>query len=145
MVWNLSRKTQPSLLPSLYDELNEFFNLPAETARSRGMFMPSVDVWEDEQNVYVETDMPGMEAKDIDASVQDGSLVISANKEQQEEDKKKNYWRTERYKGRFYREIGLPTPVDNTGIKAKYKNGVLQITAPKKQEERAEAQKIKIE
>ena len=137
-----------SALESLHDEMDTLFNwswgnLPLKTLKES--FAPAVDMWEDENNIYVEADLPGIEQKDISVKVKDEALIISAKKEQQKEEKKKNYHYYERFSGNFYRAIGLPTSVDTNKIVAKYKSGVLNVTLPKKEEKKEKAVDITIE
>lgn len=124
-------------LENLHEELNKLFNVsfgsdlvPQSQTRS-----PMIDVWEDEKQVYVEADLPGFEQKDVKVSLKDDVLVISGQKEARKEETKKNYFRCERYKGRFYRSIGLPSSVDASKVKAQYKQGILHIEMGKKQNE----------
>ncbi|MBN2484286.1 MAG: Hsp20/alpha crystallin family protein [Candidatus Omnitrophica bacterium] len=104
---------------------------------------PSVDVSEDEKTIYVDADLPGFEQKDIKVNAKDDILTISAERNEQKEEKKKGYLRTERFQGKFYRQIGLPIYADTGKIKATYKNGVLKLTVPKREE--AQTKEIAIE
>lgn len=134
-------------LEQLQGEINRLFDLSfgrlpseLETASS-----PSVDVSEDKDNIYVEADLPGLEQKDINITLKRDSLCISAKREESKEEKKKNYHRIERTSRNFYREIALPSGVDTSKIKALYKNGVLKVTLPKKEEEKEKEIKIDVE
>ncbi len=135
------------LLMSLHNEMSRLFGYSFGSFPSfkEEVFAPSVDVWEDKDNVYVETDLPGMEQKDIDLKLKGNSLVISAKKEEAKEEKKKNYYHAERYQGSFYRLMDLPSPVNASKIKASYKNGVLKVTLPKEEEEKSKEVKVKVE
>ena len=108
-------------------------------------FTPSVDVWDGKDNIYVEADISGVEQKDINVNLKDNTLTISAKKEEAKEEKKKNYYRSERYQGSFYRAMQLPSSVDESKIKANYKNGVLKLTLPKKEKDKAKEIKINVE
>jgi HSP20 family protein len=134
-------------LETLQDEINKLFDfsfgrIPALREET---FSPSLDLWEDKDNIYVEADLPGMEQKDINLKVRGDSLVISAKKEETKEEKKKGYLRRERIQGSFYRELGLPASVDANKIKANYKNGVLKVVLPKKEEEKEKEIVIDVE
>ena len=134
-------------LEALHDEINKLFNFSwgrFPTLREE-ILAPSVDVWEDKDNIYVEADIPGFEQKDISLNLKGDTLIISAKKEETKEEKKKNYYRCERYQGSFYREVILPSNIDASKIKAGYKNGVLKVTLPKKEEEKGKEIKIEVE
>jgi len=134
-------------LPVLQDEVERLFDIfyPREIASLDAVLVPKVDVSEDKDNIYVEADVPGFEQKDIKVSLKDGALSLSAKKEASKEEKKKNYHRIERAYGSFYRQIALPGQVDESKVKAVYKNGVLNLTLPKKEEEKAKEIKIDVE
>lgn len=104
---------------------------------------PALDIKEDEKNVKVEAEMPGMTAKDIDIHMENNSLVIKGEKKRKSEEKGENFHHVERGYGSFYRVVPMPCQVDREGIKAKYRDGVLTVTLPKSETERAE--RIKIE
>ena len=134
-------------LEQLQDEINRLFDfsfgrLPQEVET---VYAPSVDVSEDKDNIYVEADLPGLEQKDINITLKKDSLCISAQREESKEEKKKNYHRIERVSRNFYREVALPSAVDASKIKAVYKNGVLKVTLPKKEEEKEKEIKIDVE
>lgn len=133
-------------LESLQDQINRLFDLSfnrggtlAETA------IPAVDISEDKDNVYIDADMPGFEQKDISLSVNEDQLLLSANREEVKEEKKKNYYRSERSSGTFYRELYLPSIVDASRAKASYRNGVLKVTLPKRETEKGKEIKINVE
>lgn len=108
---------------------SDFFSLPSFDG---DIFEPSVDMWDDKKNVYVETEMPGMEPKDIEIRITgNNNLQISACTERHREEKNKKFYRNERYRGDYYREVSLPEPVVGGKAKAEYKNGLLDITIPK--------------
>ncbi len=134
-------------LEALHDEINKLFNLSwgRFPALREEILAPSVDVWEDKDNIYVEADIPGFEQKDISLNLKGDNLIISAKKDETKEEKKKNYYRCERYQGSFYREVILPSNIDASKIKAGYKNGVLKVTLPKKEEEKGKEIKIEVE
>lgn len=129
----------------LQDEFNRLLNNPWGTflAERSDILAPALDVWEDKDNVYVETDLPGFNQKDIKLNFKDDTLSISAQKEENQEEKKKGYYRCERFQGSFYRAAALPSHVDSAKIAAKYQDGVLKVTLPKKEE--AKEKEIQIE
>ena len=97
-----------------------------------GGFWPQVDVTEAEKEIKVSAEIPGVESKDIDVSVEDGMLTIKGEKKYEREEKEKGQYRMERSYGSFERAIGLPAEVDESKAKAEFKKGVLRLTLPKR-------------
>jgi HSP20 family protein len=137
----------PRALMNIQDQINQLFDMAfgRSPATAEEMALPAVDLSEDKDNVYVDADIPGMEQKDINVSMKDDYLVISGNKEEVREEKKKNYYRSERLQGSFYRQVMIPASVDAAKVKAMYKNGVLKVTLPKKEEAKGKEIKVNVE
>ena len=95
---------------------------------------PRVDVEETEKEILVKADLPGIDPKAIEISIENGILTIRGEKKEEKEEKKKNYHRIERFTGMFYRQIPLPTGVDADKITATNANGVVTVSIPKKPE-----------
>jgi HSP20 family protein len=93
-------------------------------------FAPSLDLKQDEKGVEITVDLPGMEKKDVEISVEDGMLVISGEKEETKREELEGYIHAERSYGRFERSVHLPEGVEEDKLKAELKNGVLKLTAP---------------
>jgi len=112
---------------------------------STGManFAPAVDVWEDENNVYVETPLPGVNPEQVNIAIENDVLTIEGASEKKTEVDEKNYYRKEVRSGSFHRAVALPSGVRGDEAKAEYEKGVLKITMPK--EERAKPKKVKVE
>ena len=108
------------------------------------VFTPRVDVTEDNDNLYVHAEIPGVDKKDINVSVTDGVLTISGEKKNETRDENKNYFRIERTSGSFSRSFTLPTDVMTDKISAEYKDGVLNITLPKSEEAKVVEKKVEI-
>ena len=125
----------------IFDLMDNFW-APAETPFGFRGF-PSVDVSETQKNVIVKAELPGMDAKDVDLSIEKGTLVIRGEKKQESEEKDENYHRVERSYGSFHRSIPLPCKCDPDKVKAKYKNGVLTVTLPKDKD--AQPRRVSIE
>ena len=102
-------------------------------SRSNGTWSPSVDVSETETEVIFTAEFPGFEKDEIDISVNDGRLSISAERQFTEEKDTKHH-RVERWYGKFHRSFQLPKSADAEKISAHLKNGVLTLTLPKKEE-----------
>lgn len=92
---------------------------------------PRLDVTETEKNVEVKAELPGMERKDIDITLDRGLLVIKGEKREEKEEKDRYYHRVERRYGTFCRSVQLPAEVKEEKIEATFKDGVLTVTLPK--------------
>jgi HSP20 family protein len=106
-------------------------------------WLPAVDVSESEDKITVKAEIPGMEAKDIDISMSGDTLTIKGEKKTEKEEKEENYHLVERSYGSFRRAMKLPAVVDADKVEATYKNGVLTVVLPKKEEVKPKAIEIK--
>jgi HSP20 family protein len=123
-------------LTSLRDEIDRLFDLTG-FSRDAGLFSgwtPSLDVYQDKDNVYVKAELPGMRKEDIEITLHDGMLTISGERKREEKTEEGDSFRSERFFGRFHRSVALPTPVDTGTVKASYKDGILSVTLPKAEE-----------
>jgi HSP20 family protein len=96
-----------------------------------GFWAPVIDIEEDNENIMVKAELPGIKKDDIKVTVRDNMLSVSGERKQEKETKEKTFHRIERSYGKFSRTITLPTAVDADRIKATYKDGILNITLPK--------------
>jgi HSP20 family protein len=106
-------------------------------------FAPAVDVTETAEAIVVKAEVPGMDAKDINISVTGDVLIIKGEKKSEREEKEENYHLVERNYGSFSRSLALPAAVDLDNIEARYDQGVLTITCPKREEVKPKAIEIK--
>jgi HSP20 family protein len=104
---------------------------------------PALDLYEDGNEVVVKAEMPGMTKDDIKISFADNVLTIRGEKKQEDEDRGKDYYRSERVYGAFMRRVVLPTEVNAEKARALFKNGVLEIRMPKS--ESAKKKEIKVD
>ena len=107
-------------------------------------WIPAVDVSETEDAVIVKVDVPGVKPEDMEISLVDNVLVIKGEKKREEEEKKENFYKMERFYGSFMRSIQLPCEIEEDKIEASYKDGVLKIVLPKKPEEKKKVIKINV-
>lgn len=105
--------------------------------------IPAIDMYEDKDNVIVETQLAGIDPNKVDIAIENDVLSIKGEAEKQSEIDEKNYYRKEIRRGSFYRSIQLPTHVLGNEAKAKAEDGILKIMIPKAPE--AKPNKIKIE
>jgi len=125
---------------------DNFFNtLDIEPFEGRlGVFTPKMDVTETEKEIVVTAELPGLDEKDIDVSLQNDRLTIKGEKKEEKEGKGKDYYRMERSYGSFSRTIPLPVEIETDKVEAKFKKGVLTITLPKTARAAAETKSIAV-
>jgi len=114
------------------------------TGLLEGGWSPSVDVYQTEDKIVVKADVPGLEKKDFDIAVVNNHLTIKGERRHENEVKEEDYHRIERVYGTFERSFGLPATVDTEKIEAKYKDGVLEVTLPKREEAKPKQIAVKV-
>jgi len=135
-------------LSTLHDQVNRLFN---ETVlRGHGedsalpTWSPAVDIYETENELVVKTDLPDVAEKDIDVRVENNLLTIRGERKFEKSVSEDNYLRVERSYGAFSRSFSLPNTVNAEQIHAEYKNGVLTVTMPKREESKPRQVKVSI-
>ncbi len=108
-------------------------------------FSPRVDVSETDKTIEVSAELPGMDEKDITVELDDSTLTVRGEKHEEKEEKGKNWFSREQSYGSFHRVIPLPTSVDGTKAKARFKKGILSVSVPKREEETAKRKTVAIE
>ncbi len=103
-----------------------------------------VDISEDEKAIYFSADIPGVKKEDVKVSIEDDVISISAERTQEEEEKKKNYHRVERSWGSLSRSFTIGDNVDSDNITANYDNGVLKVVVPKKEPEAKKSKEVPV-
>jgi len=106
---------------------------------------PSVDIFEEGDDVIVKAELPGMSKEDIHVTLTEDTLTVSGEKKKEERVEKKDYHRLERSYGSFRRSFTLPGEVQNEKAAARFKDGVLEIRVPKSEEAKKKEKKIMIE
>ena len=120
----------------------DFFGTPRE-GTSLAEWTPAVDIKEEEGAYRVKVDLPGIRKDDINIEVNENRLAISGERKFEQEEKRDDYHFVERSYGQFYRAFNLPGTVDSEKIDAEYKDGVLVLVLPKKEEVKPKKVKIK--
>ena len=115
-----------------------------EEALTTTSFAPPVDIYEDEHNITLKLDVPGIDEKDIDVRIDNNTLSVHGERKIEKEEKEENYRRVERQYGSFTRTFTLPTTVDAEKVSATYDKGVLQIALPKKAEAKPKQIKVNV-
>ena len=147
---NITRWDPFNEFTSLQDRFNQLLNQPffrgmapsGEQSLTAPNFVPAVNVYEDEHTINIEADLPGIQEKDIDLSLENNVLTISGERKLENEEKKENFHRIERSYGRFTRSFTLPNTVDTENVNASFDSGVLKIALNKREE--AKPKQIKI-
>lgn len=105
---------------------------------------PAVDVTEKDDAYQIAAELPGMDEKDIEVTLSNGTLTIKGEKQEEKEEKKKDYYLHERHFGSFQRSFAVPEGVDPAKIAASFRKGVLTVTLPKKAEARKPKRTVKV-
>jgi HSP20 family protein len=135
-------------LVTLRDRMNRLFEDAVSTARTEekdmisSSWVPAVDIYEDEKQLVLTAELPGINEKDVDIKIEDNTLSIHGERKLEKETREENYHRIERAYGSFYRSFTLPNHIDQDKIQAEHENGVLRIIMPKKPE--LQPRKVKI-
>lgn len=108
-----------------------------------GTWVPAIDMYETENDIVIKAELSGVTKEDIDIEVKDGILSLKGERKKDKDIKEENYHRVERYYGSFHRRFTLPSHVDSGKVKAKFKDGLLEITLPKA--EVAKPKKIEVD
>ena len=128
----LVRWTPYTELASMHNEMSRLMNgLLEGNSRETGSWVPALDAWETEDEIVYAFDLPGIPQEKISIEFEDGALTVSAERERSEEVSQDRFHRFERRHGSFARSIGLPQGIDEGGIRADYKDGVLEIHVQK--------------
>jgi HSP20 family protein len=131
----------------LQDRMNRLFQDFAprgEQELTTGNFAPPVDIYEDEHNITVKAELPGIDPKDVDVRVENNTLTIKGERKFEKEEKEENFHRIERRYGNFIRSFSLPNTVDTDSVKADYDNGLLKIQLAKRAEAKPKQIKVNV-
>ena len=129
----------------MFDEFSRSFDLtPFGGGKSFGTFSPSIDVREDEKEVIVKAELPGLDEKDVEVTLADDALTIRGEKKDEKEEKGKDYWHRETSYGSFRRVISLPEGINTEKADARFKNGVLTVTLPRLEEAKVKGKRIAV-
>jgi len=129
-------------LRTLQEEVNRLFssNLTrgfGEEGIGRGAWNPSVDIYENKDQIVLEAELPGMKQDDFELTVENNVITLRGERQFEKKEDSDNYHRVERSYGSFTRSFTLPQTVSAEGATAEYNNGVLRVTLPKREETKA--------
>ena len=130
----------------VFDEFWRGFDLApfGRFERGFGIASPHVDIAETDTEIEVSVELPGMDENDIDVSLTDEALTVKGEKKAEREERKKDYFVSERSFGSFQRSIPLPRGLDGDKASAKFEKGVLTVTVPRSAEAQARVKKIAV-
>jgi len=115
-----------------------------EEALTTTSFAPPVDIYEDEHNITLKLEVPGIDEKDIDVRIDNNTLTVHGERKIEKEEKEENFRRVERQYGSFTRSFTLPSSVDPQQVSADYNQGVLKIKLAKKAEAKPKQIKVNV-
>jgi HSP20 family protein len=128
----------------LFDEFMESPGFPLKREGNAKLFVPPVDMKETDLALVVETELPGLELKDITVQVEGDTLFIRGERKQEEEEKTRTFFRQECSYGMFERQMRLPAEIDRDKVEAVYDRGILKVTLPKKAGARPKTVAVKV-
>jgi HSP20 family protein len=133
-------------LITLQDRMNRLFDESMRGARPADegttSWSPAVDIYETDNEIVLKAELPEVNQKDIDIQIENSTLTIQGERKSDTTIKQENYHRIERAYGRFNRSFTLPNLVDQEKIKAEYRDGVLKIELPKREERKHKQIKV---
>ena len=145
---NMTQRNPWSVLEQLDRQFNGWLRQPDnpgsndDSAVVTGRWLPAVDIREEENQFLIQADLPGIEPKDVEITMDKNVLTLKGERHQETEEGKNGYRRVERAYGTFYRRFSLPETADAERIQARSDNGVLSISIPK--QEKAQPRRITV-
>ena len=136
-------------LEDMSERLNRVFSRPtlSNTGKENltvADWMPTVDISESESEYLIKAELPEVRKEDVKVTVENGVLTLQGERRQEKEEKGKRFHRVERSYGSFVRSFTLPESVDEGGVKAEYKDGVLALHLPKSEKVKPKAIDVKV-
>lgn len=129
---NMIRYEPWSLMTQLHNEMNRLFERGDNNGPVAATdWTPAVDIKEEAQRFVIHADVPGVDPKDIEVTMEDGILTLRGERKSENRDEQNGWRRVERVSGTFYRRFSLPDTADAEGVSARGSNGVLEIVIPK--------------
>jgi HSP20 family protein len=128
-----------------FRELASFFenwDASGKEQLAAGTFVPAVDVYEDEHNLVLKMEIPGVHEEDIKVSLENNTLTVNGERKFEKEEKEENFHRIERRYGSFTRTFRLPSTVDPEKAEANYDKGILKLTLAKRPEAKPKTIKV---
>ena len=120
-----------ALVSRLQKEVDRLFGAPLTTATDSGAWLPPVDIHEETSQFVLNVDLPGVDPKGVEITSDQGILTIRGQRQDVRKESREGFRRIERTSGEFQRRFSLPESADAQNIKAKFVNGVLEVSIPK--------------
>ncbi|MGH8283211.1 MAG: Hsp20/alpha crystallin family protein [Gammaproteobacteria bacterium] len=143
---NVIRYEPWGLMSQLHNEMNRLFDrgLPAENEADLTAtdWVPAVDIKEEPNRFLIHADVPGVDPKDIEITMEGGTLTLKGERKSESREERDGYRRVERVSGQFFRRFTLPDTANSEGVSARGNNGVLEISVPK--HEKAQPRRISV-
>src|SRR6202163_4444348 len=135
-----------STMQDRMNRMNRLFreSYSPEEALTTTSYAPPVDIYEDEHNITLKLEVPGIDEKDIDVRIENTTLTVHGERKIEKDEKEENFRRVERQYGEFTRTFTLPSTLDSENVSASYEKGVLKIDLPKKAEAKPKQIKVKV-
>jgi HSP20 family protein len=138
---NLTTRDPFSLLQN---RLNRLFEPFAEETLPLTTWVPACDIYETDKEIVVKAELPGLKKEDVFVSIENNVLMIRGERKFEEEVKRESFHRVERTYGEFLRSFTLPTFIDANKILAEFKDGLLMVTLPKREEAKPKQIEVKV-
>jgi len=141
--WNPWREIE-----DMFDRYDRAVGLPrsgSQEVMATGDWSPRVDIVENENEFVIKAEIPEVKKEDVKVSVDNGVLTLKGERKQEKEEKGKKFHRVERYYGSFTRSFTLPENVDESKVKATFKDGMLSLQVPKTEKAKPKTIDVKIE
>lgn len=136
-------------LMAIQDRMNRLFQETIARQRGEeelelGQWSPAVDIYETGERIVLRADLPGLEQSEIEVRVDDNTLTLRGDRKAPSDVKPEDFHRAERPHGPFMRSFSLPQNVDQAGIRATHKNGVLEVVLPRRREAKATSIRVDV-
>ena len=126
------------------NRLFQDFSRGSDELLSTGTFVPAVDIYEDEHNITLKLEVPGISEKELDIQLENNTLTVRGERKFEKEEKEENFHRIERRYGAFARSFTLPNTVDVENVDAQYESGVLKLKLAKRAEAKPKQIKVNV-
>jgi HSP20 family protein len=135
-------------MATLQQQMNRLFDealVPATGWERSLVRVPAAEMEETQEAIHLKLEVPGIEAKDLDVQVTENAVSISGERKEETKTEENGVTKSEFHYGKFQRVIPLPARIQNTQVQAEYKDGILNLTLPKSEEEKNKVVKVNLE
>jgi HSP20 family protein len=132
-------------IEDIFDRYTRSLSWPLGEMATKGDWAPRVDISETDTELTIQAELPDVRKEDMHIRIEDGVLEIRGERKHAEEEKGRTYHRVERFYGTFYRSFALPDTVDEERVQAKFRDGVLEIRLPKREQPKRKRIDVKLD